>query len=73
MFAVLREHFRRKVKPEEFQQALTEAKQVGEVLELPDKWRGLGDVIAAATSAMGMKPCGGCKERQEKLNQSFPL
>jgi hypothetical protein len=36
-------------------------------------WRGLGDVIAAATSAVGIKPCGGCKERQEALNKLVPF
>lgn len=35
--------------------------------------RGMGDIIAAATTAIGIKPCGGCKERQAKLNQLFPL
>jgi hypothetical protein len=31
----------------------------------------VGDAIAAATSAVGMRPCGGCKHRQEKLNRVF--
>ena len=30
-----------------------------------------GDAIAAATSAVGVRPCGGCKHRQEKLNRAF--
>jgi hypothetical protein len=30
-----------------------------------------GDAIAAATSAVGVRPCGGCKRRQEKLNRAF--
>lgn len=34
--------------------------------------RGLGDTIAKATSAVGIKPCGGCKKRQEKLNNLIP-
>lgn len=33
---------------------------------------GLGDVIAAATKAVGIKPCNKCKQRQKKLNQSTP-
>ena len=33
------------------------------------KVRGLGDVVAAATSALGIKPCGGCKKRQSWLNK----
>lgn len=35
--------------------------------------RGLGDVVAAATSAVGIKPCGGCKKRQEALNRLVPF
>ncbi len=36
-------------------------------------WRGLGDVVAAATKAVGIKPCGGCKKRQAKLNALVPF
>jgi hypothetical protein len=35
--------------------------------------RGLGDVIAAATSAVGIKPCGRCKRDQERLNRLVPF
>lgn len=35
------------------------------------KSRGLGDTIAKITSAVGIKPCGGCKGRQAKLNKWF--
>ena len=34
--------------------------------------RGLGDTIAKATKAVGIKPCGGCKKRQEILNKAVP-
>jgi hypothetical protein len=34
--------------------------------------RGLGDTIAKITSAVGIKPCGGCKKRQAALNERFP-
>ena len=34
--------------------------------------KGLGDTIAKVTKAFGVKPCGGCKKRQEKLNKLFP-
>lgn len=34
--------------------------------------KGLGDDIAKITSAVGIKPCGGCKRRQEKLNKLMP-
>jgi hypothetical protein len=33
---------------------------------------GLGDTIANITKAIGIKPCGGCKKRQAKLNKLFP-
>jgi hypothetical protein len=35
--------------------------------------RGLGDVVAAMTTAVGIAPCGGCKERQEQLNRIIPF
>jgi orotate phosphoribosyltransferase len=44
-----------------------------------DEWdaskpaRGIGDVIAKVTSAVGIKPCGGCKGRQRTLNRLFPF
>ena len=34
--------------------------------------RGLGDTIAKMTKAVGIKPCGGCKKRQKKLNKWVP-
>lgn len=47
---------------------------------VPDKYaerrkamRGLGDVIAKATSMVGITPCGGCKKRQAALNAMFPF
>ena len=33
---------------------------------------GLGDTIAKATKAVGIKPCGGCKKRQAALNKIVP-
>ena len=35
--------------------------------------RGLGDVVAKVTSAVGVKPCGKCKKRQAKLNKVVPF
>ena len=32
---------------------------------------GLGDVIKRATSAIGIKPCGGCEQRAAMLNNWF--
>ena len=37
-----------------------------------DRSRGLGDTIAKATKAVGIKPCGGCRKRQEALNRLVP-
>jgi len=34
--------------------------------------RGLGDTIAKATKAIGITPCGGCKQRQAALNKLIP-
>lgn len=33
---------------------------------------GIGDAVAAATKAVGVKPCGGCQRRQEALNRATP-
>lgn len=35
--------------------------------------RGLGDVVAKATQAVGLKPCQSCKKRQEWLNKKVPF
>lgn len=34
--------------------------------------RGLGDSVARVTSALGITPCGGCKQRQAALNRLVP-
>ena len=34
----------------------------------PEDERGLGDVIARVTYAVGIAPCGGCRERAARLN-----
>jgi hypothetical protein len=47
--------------------------QPAPVSKLPPTLRGLGDVVAAATKAVGIRQCGGCKKRQEALNQAFPF
>lgn len=44
--------------------AMKDKKQTGPV--------GLGDTIKQVTNALGIKQCGGCKRRQEKLNKLFP-
>jgi len=33
---------------------------------------GIGDVVAGATTAAGIKPCGNCKKRQAALNKATP-
>ena len=38
----------------------------------PKKIKGLGDVIANVTSAVGIESCDGCNKRKEKLNRLFP-
>jgi hypothetical protein len=37
------------------------------------KMKGLGDLIKKGTEKLGIKQCGGCKKRQEWLNQKFPF
>ncbi len=34
-----------------------------------DEEIGLGDVIKRATTAVGIKPCGGCEQRARRLNR----
>lgn len=41
-------------------------------VEVREPSAGLGDTIAKATKAIGIKPCGGCKKRQAKLNKLVP-
>ena len=38
---------------------------------ITDEDIGLGDVIKRATSAVGVKPCGGCGRRAAALNRWF--
>lgn len=39
----------------------------------PKKIKGLGDAIATVTDALGIEPCEGCKQRQDKLNKLLPF
>jgi hypothetical protein len=39
----------------------------------PDRIRGVGDVIAKATKAIGIQPCGKCEQRRQWLNKKFPV
>jgi len=51
-------------------------KKTGRIITKDDalgsKSRGLGDTIAKITKAVGIKPCGGCEKRREKLNALLP-
>lgn len=38
-----------------------------------DAETGLGDVVKQATSLLGIKPCGSCLERAERLNRWMVL
>jgi hypothetical protein len=40
--------------------------------ESPKKSKGLGDTIKKVTDKLGIKPCGGCGKRQDKLNRLIP-
>lgn len=46
---------------------------ITEMLSEVDGINGLGDVVAAATKAIGIKPCGGCQQRREALNKFVPF
>lgn len=37
------------------------------------RMRGVGDLVARGTRAVGIKPCAPCKQRQAKLNRWFPF
>lgn len=39
----------------------------------PEALRGVGDVVARATNALGIRSCDACKQRQELLNSMFPF
>lgn len=40
---------------------------------LPKQIKGLGDAIEAVTKAVGIKTCGGCAQRRDKLNALVPF
>jgi hypothetical protein len=37
------------------------------------KIKGVGDVIAAITTAIGIEPCEGCEKTRKKLNGLYPF
>ena len=42
-------------------------------MDKPIPLRGLGDVVERVTQAVGVKSCGGCKARRDKLNNLVPF
>jgi len=40
---------------------------------MAEKIKGLGDVVAAATKLVGIKPCEECERRRQKWNEMFPI
>lgn len=38
----------------------------------PQPMPGIGDVVAGATKAVGIQPCGRCRKRQQALNAATP-
>ena len=51
----------------------TQPKSIGEAIAEQNRLRGIGDVIARMTKAVGIAPCDSCKKRQESLNKMFPF
>lgn len=39
----------------------------------PERIRGVGDVVAKVTKAVGIKPCAPCQKRRQWLNKYFPI
>jgi hypothetical protein len=44
-----------------------------EARRLGKPWKGLGDVVASLTKAVGIKPCAACGRRQTALNKAIPF
>jgi hypothetical protein len=38
-----------------------------------ERIRGVGDVVAKVTKAVGIKPCPPCQKRRQWLNKYFPI
>jgi hypothetical protein len=53
----------------EFQRAMRELRSSAET---PPPGPGLGDVVAGATKAIGIKPCGKCQKRRQAMNKATP-
>lgn len=57
---------------ERMQQLVEDRRPMENSKQEPEKIRGLGDVVARATKAVGIQPCGRCQKRREWLNKYFP-
>jgi hypothetical protein len=38
-----------------------------------NKWKGAGDMVAAITHKLGIKPCKACSQRRATLNRVLPF
>jgi|13_taG_2_1085334.scaffolds.fasta_scaffold00278_3 hypothetical protein len=62
-----------KISEVERERKLETAKKLVAKTSIPNpKSKGLGDTIKKVTNALGIKQCGGCKRRQDKLNRLIP-
>lgn len=59
----------KRVNMADFQRAMRELR---ESPDAPGSGPGLGDVVAGATKAVGIKPCAGCQKRQAAMNRATP-
>ena len=62
----------RKVSAQAMREAVWSLPSIGEPIPAPKPTPGLGDLVAGATKAVGIKPCGGCQKRQAALNAATP-
>ncbi|MEI6475735.1 MAG: hypothetical protein WCO75_10110 [Planctomycetota bacterium] len=42
------------------------------IIPRPQPTPGVGDVVAGATKAVGIKPCSACQKRQAAMNKATP-
>jgi hypothetical protein len=43
-----------------------------QIIDAEQQDKGWGDTVKRVTTAVGIKPCGGCKKRAEAMNKRFP-
>lgn len=54
--------------------ALNKARyEINEIKKGDTKVKGVGDVVKKMTDFLGIKQCGACAKRQQKLNEMFPF